>query len=183
MVIHCGKYCLWKYSNTSTMSVTNVTGRKHTWIFVDTQISLLDHIATALIQLLPTASEGWGKYCFHRCLLSTPGGGGTPVPGSFPGPFGWGGGYPSPGQGVLQSQQGGSPVIAGRVPQIPLPLSQDRTGLSPTPRYRTAKRTLATWWAVCLLRSRRRTFLFLSNSQYESQRKSPLRLCITEYTF
>ena len=37
--------------------------------------------------VLTPASEGWGRYCFHRCL-STHGrwgrGGGTPVLGSFP---------------------------------------------------------------------------------------------------
>ena len=52
--------------------------------------------------------------------------GGTPVPGSFPGPF-WGG-YPSPGRGVPQSWPGGY-LSTGYSP------GQDRTGvpLSPPP--------------------------------------------------
>ena len=39
------------------------------------------------ILFLPPASEGWGRWCFHRCLSVHLGGGGgvTPVPGSFPG--------------------------------------------------------------------------------------------------
>ena len=39
---------------------------------------------TLVLDLLPPASEGWGKYCFHRCV-SVHRGKDTPVPGSFQG--------------------------------------------------------------------------------------------------
>ena len=68
---------------------------------------LLINVPKFLCALLPPASEGWGKYCFHRCL-SVHTEGGTPVPGSFLGLWSQvlsgatlvlAGGYPSPGRG------------------------------------------------------------------------------------
>ena len=46
----------------------------------------------------PPASEGWGRYCFHRCLSFHTRGGGHPSPGFFlrslvPVPFPWGTNY------------------------------------------------------------------------------------------
>ena len=151
--------------------------------------------------LLPPTSEGWGKYCLHRCL-STPWGGvvphsqvlsqvtglrsflggGTPVPGHWSHVFS--GGIPQS-QVLFQitgprSFLGSTPVLAGGYPSLgqgypsmgtpwpeqdwgthpPLPV---RSGWGTPPALmpdRTAVRALATRWAVYLLRSRKRTFLF-----------------------
>ena len=70
------------------------------------------------LYLLPPASEGWGKYCFHRCLSTPPGGGDTPVLSQVTGPMSFLGGTPVPGSfpghwsqvlstGVPQSWLGG----------------------------------------------------------------------------
>ena len=97
-------------------------------------------------------------------------GGGTPVPGSFPGHWSQ---VLSGGTLVLTR---GTPVLPG-VPQDGIglgyppghegyPCTQVRMGCPlardgvPPPPDRTVERTLAIQWVVCLLRSRRRTFLF-----------------------
>ena len=85
----------------------------------------------------------------------------------------WGGGCPIPGLtwggGVPPSQLTGStpfPGLEGGTPSYPdagVPPSQVWTGGTPlaggAPSTRPAQHVLATWRAVCLLRSRRRTFL------------------------
>ena len=62
-------------------------------------------------------------------------------------PGGRGGGTPSPGQGWRTPQQ-----------RVGFPLERD--GVPPSPQDKTAEWVIATRWAICLLRSRRRTFLF-----------------------
>ena len=75
--------------------------------------------------------------CFHRCLsVHTRGGGGTPVPGG--------------GGGIPQSWRGGTPSPRPGQDWVPSPTGQN-----------SGERVLATWRAVCFLRSRRRTFFFV----------------------
>ena len=125
---------------------------------------------------LPPASERWEKVIFSVCQ-STPGAGGggdTPVPGSFLGPFG-GRGTLVPGSfpghwsqvlsgGVPQSWPGGYPSQAGGGDTTVMAGGQDGVppsqGGVPPPWDSTSERALATRRAVCLLRSRRMTFLF-----------------------
>ena len=154
-----------------------------------------DHVFFAIFWLyhisaiFMAASEGWGRYCFHRCVHTRVGAsqslvpyqvcgprsfvGCTPIPGSFPG---------------LWSQviSGVTPVLAGGTPVLGYP-QPDRTGVPPsqdkvTPNWewgspqlgigyhpgwhwgtplqdRTAYGVLAMQHAVCLLRSHRGTFL------------------------
>ena len=98
--------------------------------------------------LLPPASEGWGKVIFSVCTHAG-------VPHSE------GGGIPS-----FQAWMGvpshwnwmGVPLISiGMGAGCGYPLS----GLDGRQSKRAAQWVLATWRAVCLLRSRRRTLLFL----------------------
>ena len=71
---------------------------------------------------------------------------GTAVPGSFQK------GYPPPGQGVPGGpSQPGQDVVAPPARGMGYP--------PPPRRHRTAERALATWRVVCLLHSRRKTFL------------------------
>ena len=68
-------------------------------------------------------------------------------------------------------QDGVSPPIQVRMeypqPGLGYPPDQDRMGYRPPPLNRTAEQALATWWAVCLLRSCRRTVLFNSHSSVQ----------------
>ena len=102
----------------------------------------------------------------RRCAsVHTPGG--YPSPRFFPrslvpGPFG---GYPSP-RFFPRSLLGGTPVIAMGYPILGYP-QPGQDGVPPSSQVRmgyasgtTSERALATRQAVCLLRSRRRTFLF-----------------------
>ena len=86
------------------------------------------------------------------------GGGSTPVLARGYSVLAGGGGvgYPSMGSGWGTPQSG----------QDGVPPSQVRKGHPPSPQDRTAERALATRWVVCLLRSRRRTFLLT----YENSR-------------
>ena len=108
--------------------------------------------------------KGWGRYCFHRCLSIHISGVGYPLP-SW-----WGypilpnggctpsfkmGGYPHP-----RSGQGWTPSkvrTGGTSPSSLGPRSRWGGGWG-VPLTGTAQHLLATRWAVCLLRSRRRTF-------------------------
>ena len=118
------------------------------------------------IHCRPHPKDGEGSVFTGVCLSRF-------FPRCFPGvPQSWlrGGysliGYPKPGQ------DGGLPQVGvplGRT-GVPSP-SQVRLGYSPpppagqdwgTPRDRTAERAIATRQVVCLLRSRRRTFLLIS---------------------
>ena len=108
----------------------------------------------------------WGWY------LPWPGpDGGTMVPCSFPGPFQgvpqsfWGVPPARPGWGIPPARTGmvypwpgqdGVPPHHVRMGYPPWP---DQDGVPPPPQDRAAERALATRRAVCLLRSRRRTFL------------------------
>ena len=75
----------------------------------------------------PHPKDGKGNVFTGDCPF-TWGGGGTPVPGSFPGPFQ---GYPSPGGGGVM-QAGGTPVpVEGSYPGLGYLLV--RTGLGPPP--------------------------------------------------
>ena len=121
---------------------------------------------------LPPASEGWGRQCFHRYLsVHTQGLPQSQVLSLVSGP---------------RSFPGSTPVLAGWVPLDCHTPSQDRTGVLPqlgqdwgTPLARTGQgyptpsgpkwctpqpgqqsEYLLCGGAVCLLRSRRRTFLF-----------------------
>ena len=102
-----------------------------------------------------------GRYCFHRCLSVHRGGeggvrSGTPPRGGsgYP-PGGYrspgtppGGGYPGPGTPPGGGYPGpGTPPGGGGVPDL----------------GRTTEGVLTTRRAVCLLRSRRRTFLYSFN--------------------
>ena len=91
------------------MSVWSATERRHR--------ALLPHMGI----LLPPASKGWGRYCFHRCL-SKPGGG-TPLPGFFPGHWSQ---VLSGGTTVLGSFPGyWSQVLSGGYPNMGYPPSQN----------------------------------------------------------
>ena len=102
---------------------------------------------------LPPASEGWGKVMFSVCSHL----GGYPYPimpwgthlggGTLPGPAG--GGYPAR----------SSPGYPAGGYQVGYPPGQVRTGGYPV---RTTEAVLTTRRAVCLLRSRRRTFLLIN---------------------
>ena len=95
--------------------------------------------------LLPAAYKVRQEVIFSVCQFTPGGGGGTPVPGSFPGHW----------SQVLS--WGGTPVLVGGGV-----LPQPGLGYPPTPQPsqdRTAEQTLVTQRALCLLRSRRRTFL------------------------
>ena len=92
--------------------------------------------------LLPPASEGWRRYCFHRCVSVHIGrGGGYPSPRFFPrsllpGPF-WKG-YPSPwffAKSLVPGPFQGYPSLSwgGGVPQD-RGTSPGRTGVGHTPR-------------------------------------------------
>ena len=83
-------------------------------------------------------------------------GGGGISPGGMVSPGGWGG--VSPGGGSVQPG-GVSPAGGGEVSQ-----------------YRTTEWVLTTRWAVCLLRSRRRTFLWCKHWQ------SSLRMSTVEFS-
>ena len=97
----------------------------------------------------------------------------------------WGGGYPILGldRGDPILLMGGTPIQDhdGGTPGLPPSKtgwgtpSPGLDGVPPPPP--SAKRALAMRWAVCLLRSRRRTFLFVhTNAQITS--KSPLCLLV-----
>ena len=137
-------------------------------------LSILDFMGS-----LPPAYVVRQEVIFSRvCFCSGGGGGGTLVPGSLPGPFrgdtrvlgsfpgfwfqvlsggypssSWG--YPSPGWGLFQKRDTPIQVRMG----YPPPPTRTEVPLPP-PLDRTAEQALATRRAVCLLRSRRRTFLF-----------------------
>ena len=105
--------------------------------------------------LFTAPSEGWWKVCF-QFVTSHPGGGGG-YPDQVPIPDG---------VGVLQTgQDGGLPPLPGMDGGNPQP-----------PGGRPAERVLATRRAVCLWRSRRRSFLFNSYFEYGEylQWKAPL---------
>ena len=119
------------------------------------------------LSIITARIRGVGKVMFSQVSVHSHGGypslrffprsldpgslpGGIPVSGSFPDV--WSqvlseGGYPVPGRGNLDLDGG-----------YPSP-RQDRTGVLP-PQARTAEGVLAMQQTVCLLRSRRRTFLF-----------------------
>ena len=120
------------------------------------------------------------------CLFTPAGGGGYP----FPDPGGGGGppppgpekGYPLPprtGKGVPHpptwTWEGGTPTSPTPGPGKGTP-SKTRWG-TPLVRDRATYRALATWRAVCLLCSRRRTFLF-KNAPYKPVSLFTLRCAI-----
>ena len=113
----------------------------------------------------PRKGGGYPSLRFFLCSLVLSWGR-TPVPGSFPalvpGPFPVGG-YPTHRSLVPCPFQGGIPVLTGRYPRVGYPPGQVRVGYPPPPQDGIAERALATRRAVCLLRSRRRTFLFTNN--------------------
>ena len=153
-------YALWvcrvgftssKYFSHNTL-LTKRNKQKYIWLW----ISYCKKIDTFF---LPSASKGWGRYCFHRCLsVHTP----RRVPQSqvlshASGPKSF------LGQGTpVLSWPGVTPVPAGGgVPQGRGTPPPARTGLGyPSLWDRTAERALATRRTVRLLRSRNRTFLF-----------------------
>ena len=98
----------------------------------------------------PFQSQGWvPPFSPNKGVpLSSPDWGGTPIQSQ--------GGIPpsSPDRGgtPIQSQWG--------IMEYPPPPQQDRMGVPPPPGHTVTHRVLATRRAVCLLRSRRRTFLF-----------------------
>ena len=111
-----------------------------TYRFFTNQVTkLIKHMSIRLFQFLPPASEGCGRYCFHRCLsvhtqryprsrfFSK-----SLVPGSFGGGVSqsWSGGYPSPSQEVPQDR--GTPLARTGLGYLPA-----RTGLGPPPPFRT----------------------------------------------
>ena len=111
---------------------------------------------------------------FPRSLVPGPFQKGYPSPRFFPRSFLGGGGYLSPGRGTPVLPPAMSkwyPLVRSRCNTPPPPPSQVRMGYpparsgwdSPPPPHtqeRTAERALATRRVVCLLRSRRRTFLW-----------------------
>ena len=129
-----------------------------------TKSQRLENIATqgySFLSLLPPGSEGWGRYCFHRYLsVHTRGGGGrvspSPSHNTSTGPMSFPGGYPTdwssqvPSGGAYPSPRS---LLGYPVPRDGVPPST-RDGVSPAPRIGQQR-------TVCLLRSRRRTFLFL----------------------
>ena len=118
-----------------------------------------------------SASKGWGRYCFHRCL-STPGGGGgglTPSPShnTSTGPMSFlGEGYPSDCSQFPSGGGGGGTQSQVGVPQfqVGIPRSQARgtpppsqdcgTPLSPPPPPETEQQreylVRGGWYASCV---------------------------------
>ena len=107
---------------------------------------------------LPPASKGWGRYCFHRCVsvhrgCPSPRWGGLPQ--SWPG----GTGVPlQPGQDWIPPARTGVPPWPGQDWGTPQPGQG-----YPLPQDRTVEWALPMRWAVYLLHSHRRTFLFHFN--------------------
>ena len=132
---------------------------------------LLDIIFTARVR------STTGRYCFHRCLSVHRGGRGgypgqvpPPPPGGVPGSGTPPGGYPGPGTplGVPGPPTPPGGVPRSRYPPGGTPIWVPPQGGVPRSRYppprggypgRTTEGVLTTRRAVCLLRSRRRTFL------------------------
>ena len=123
------------------------------------KVALEDHVKTLKVWTVlfyyyrPHPKNGKATV-FTGVCLSTPRGGvpQSQVLSQVSGPRSFPGGYPSPRwREYCSPRQGGTPV-------------PDRTGLGnptpPPPPDRTTDRVLATRRAVCILRSRRRTFLF-----------------------
>ena len=148
-------------------------------------------------------SPRWGE----RGYSSLRWGGGTPVPdgrgtpvldGRYPSsrqgvPQSQIGGIPVPGyfaglwsqvlsQGCPSPRWGNTPVPDGGLPQFQLGGTPVQTrGLqyppTPSPRDRTAERVLAMLRAVCLLRSRRKTFLFFFKCLHDVTERIPDTTC------
>ena len=109
------------------------------------------------------------RYYFQLVCQFTPGRGGVPLSVNRGTPSGPDGGYPHPSQwGVPPGLDEGTLLL--ELDRVPPPIGI-RCGHPPpvrtgwyTPHQlgdRAAERALATRWAVCLLRSRRRTFLLV----------------------
>ena len=123
------------------------------------QISTDTHVRECWRIFTARVRSTTGRYCFRRCLsVHTGGGGFTPSPShnTSPGPMSFSGGTPVTGPrflygGVPHSQMGGTPSQRWGTPP------PGQAGGTPPSLDRTADGVLATQWAVCLLRSRRRT--------------------------
>ena len=120
--------------------------------------------------LLLSAPELWGRYCFHRCVS---GGRGHPISTSImlllvrcpfwrDTPSNW---SQVPSRWYPSSRQGDTPVQV-ECPSLTRGQGTPVLGYAPAKtgvpsQDRTSERVLATWWAVCLLCSPRRTVLLI----------------------
>ena len=71
--------------------------------------------------MFTTESEGWGRYCIHRCLSVHMGGTPSPSHNTSTGPMSFPGGTPVPGEGVPQYQD--------ELPPLPQPGQSGQDGV------------------------------------------------------